>query len=243
MHNSEGTFPVGSQGGDPVPDDCPGIVDIARSARSFLSRAVRFLAGEAGIRQFLDIGTGLPTADNTHEIAQRINPACRIVYVDNDPLVLSHARVLLVGTPEGMTTYLDADVRDPETILAGAARTLDFAEPVALLMLGVMGNVDDDNQAYAIMRRFRDAVSSGSYLALEDGTGAFHASTAAEAARRHEEAGVRYRLRSLEQITRFFEGMDILDPGVVSLPRWRPEPGLGGKPPLLDALCGIARKP
>ena len=135
----------------------PEIVDIARASRAFLARAVRYLAGEAGIRQFLDIGTGLPTADNTHEVAQRVAPDARIVYVDNDPLVLVHARALLTSTPEGATDYIDADLRDPETILAAAARTLDFAQPVALMLMGILGHVADDDEARSIVKRLLDA--------------------------------------------------------------------------------------
>jgi hypothetical protein len=131
----------------------PQIVDVARASRAFLARVVRHLVGEMGIRQFLDIGTGLPTADNTHEVAQRVAPESRIVYIDNDPMVLAHARALLVGTPEGATTYIDADARNPEKILTAAAETLDFTQPIALVLLGVMGNVADTGEAYAIVSR------------------------------------------------------------------------------------------
>src|SRR5215472_4360458 len=147
----------------------PGIRLSARANRAFLARAVRHLAGTEGIRQFLDIGTGLPTANNTHEVAQSIAPGSRIVYVDNDPLVLAHARALLTSTKEGATAYLDADLRDTDEILAKAARTLDFSKPVALTMLGILGQIPDSDRPETIVGKLLDAVSSGSYLALSDG--------------------------------------------------------------------------
>src|SRR6266496_3356023 len=147
--------------GDKVLQVYPEIVEVARVSRAFLGRAVRYLAGEVGIRQFLDIGTGLPTANNTHEVAQRVAPSARIVYVDNDPLVLAHARALLTSSPQGATDYLDADLRDPDRILQGAAETLDFTQPVALMMLGILGYVADYDEARSIVRRLLDALSSG----------------------------------------------------------------------------------
>src|SRR5690242_8203739 len=153
----------------------------AAASRAFLGRVVRFLAGEAGIRQFLDIGTGLPTHGNTHEVAQGIAPGCRVVYVDNDPLVLVHAQALLASTPEGACAYIDADVNDPDSILDEAAGTLDFTRPIGLILLGIMGNVVDDGRASAIVRRLIEAVPSGSYLALNDGTSVVHGSARDEA--------------------------------------------------------------
>jgi hypothetical protein len=150
--------------GDRVRDIYPEIVDIARVSRAILARAVRYLAGEAGIRQFLDLGTALPTADNTHEVAQRVAPESRIVYVDNDPMVLVHARALLTSTPEGATDYIDANVREPNKILQAAGRTLDFTQPVALMMLGILGNVRDTDEARSIVNRLVDAAPSGSCL-------------------------------------------------------------------------------
>jgi hypothetical protein len=236
-------FPADRKVGDEVRTIYPGIVDIARQTRVFLGRAVRFLAGEAGIRQFLDIGTGLPTADNTHEVAQRIAPECRIVYVDNDPLVLVHARALLTSTSEGVCDYIDADVHDPDRILTEAARTLDFTRPIGLMMLGILGNVLDDDAAYAIRDRLIDALPPGSCLALEDGTNIVlpEAATAAEQTR--AEGGDPYRLRSPEQIAQFFHGLELLEPGVVSVSRWRPEATPWELPAEVGALCGVARKP
>ena len=180
-------YAVDRAAGDQYRELFPQIVDAARAARYFLARAVRFLAGEAGVRQFLDIGTGLPTVDNTHEIAQRVAPDSRIVYVDNDPLVLAHARALLTSTPEGTTDYIDADLRDPATILSSATETLDFSQPVGLFLIGVLGHVPDDDEARSIMRRLLDALPSGSYLALADSINVGDAHR--EAARRYNEGG------------------------------------------------------
>jgi hypothetical protein len=214
----------------------PEIVRYARESRAFLGRAVRFLAGEAGIRQFLDVGTGLPTADNTHEVAQRVAPESRIVYVDNDPLVLVHARALLTGTPEGVTAYIDADVREPEKILA-AAETLDFNRPIALMLLGIMGSVADLDEAYTIVRRLTDAVPSGSYLVVKDGT------ISDEDVRFLNEgpAGFGYHNRTPEQIARFLDGLELLEPGVVTVSHWRPD--RRRRPAAVDGFCGVARKP
>src|SRR5438876_8267911 len=153
-------YAVDRAAGDAYVEVFPGIVDVARAGRAFLARAVRYLALEAGIRQFLDVGTGLPTADNTHQIAQRAAPESRIVYVDNDPLILAHARALLTSTPEGATDYIDADLHDPETILREAARTLDFTKPVALMLMGILGHVKDDDEVRSIIKRLMDALPS-----------------------------------------------------------------------------------
>src|SRR6266542_3231274 len=163
-------FAADREAGEQVRQVFPEIVEVARVSRAFLVRAVRYLAGEAGIRQFLDIGTGLPTADNTHEVAQRIAPESRIVYVDNDPLVLVHARALLTSSPEGVTDYVDADLHDPDKILQEAARTLDFTQPIALMLLGIVNFIRDREGPHQIVTRLLDAVPSGSYLALTHAT-------------------------------------------------------------------------
>ena len=223
----------------------PGIVDIARASRGFLTRAVAYLAGEAGIRQFLDVGTGLPTANNTHEVAQRIAPESRIVYVDNDPLVLAHARALLTSTPQGATSYVHADLREPEVILAEAAKTLDFSKPVALMLMGIMGHIEDYDEARAIVRRLLEALPSGSYFALNDGTNVFSKEFAAAQEGYNRSGAVPYVLRTPEQIAGFFEGLELVEPGVVSCPRWRPDPAdaASGPPAELDAFGGVGRKP
>jgi O-methyltransferase involved in polyketide biosynthesis len=234
-------YPVDRAAGDQFRAAFPGIVDVARSSRQFLTRAVRFLAGEAGIRQFLDIGTGLPTADNTHQVAQRVAPDSRIVYVDNDPLVLAHARALLTSTPQGVTDYIDADLREPDKIVQAAAKTLDFEQPSALMLMGILGHIVDDEEARSIVERLLDALPAGSYLALCDGTDTDRAGV--EAQEQYNQSGaVPYRLRSPAQIAGFFEGLELVEPGVVSCPRWRPEPGAGG-PADADAFGGVGRKP
>jgi O-methyltransferase involved in polyketide biosynthesis len=227
--------------GDQVRAIYPEVVEIARASRAFLARAVQHLAGEAGIRQFLDIGTGLPTADNTHDVAQQVDQSCRIVYVDNDPLVLTHARALLTSSAQGATAYIDADVRNPGKILRAAAETLDFARPVALIMLGILGNVADTEEAKAIVARLVSAVPSGSYLVINDGTNTNQAGV--EGAQARSDAGDPYYLRSPAAITRFFDGLELLEPGVVPTPRWRPAPGARDDRPELAVFCGVARKP
>jgi hypothetical protein len=233
-------YPADRSVGDQIKAMLPSIVDVARHSRAFLGRAVRYLAGEAGIRQFLDVGSGLPTADNTHEIAQSVDRTCRIVYVDNDPLVLVQAHALLTSTPEGACAYVDADVRDPDMILAEGRKTLDFDRPVGLMMLGVLGNVADYEEARAILQRLLDALPPGSYLTLNDGTNAIQPEVADAAARLRAEAGDPYHLRTREEITGFFDGLELLEPGVVSTSRWRPD--TRGLPGEVDALCGVARK-
>jgi hypothetical protein len=234
-------FPVDRTAGDQYVEVFPGIVDVARAARQFLTRAVRYLAGEAGIRQFLDIGTGLPTADNTHQVAQAVAPESRIVYVDNDPLVLAHARALLTSTPQGVTDYVDADLREPDKIVRAAAETLDFTQPVALMLMGIMGHLTDDDEAQAIVGRLLEALPPGSYLALYDGTRTSKAFE--EAQEGYDDTGaVPYRLRSPEQIAGFFEGLELVEPGVVPCPRWRPDPTVSG-PAEAEAFCGVGRKP
>ncbi|MGC9539854.1 SAM-dependent methyltransferase [Streptomyces sp. UG1] len=235
-------YPVDEAAGDAFRELFPGITDLARGSRAFLGRAVRHLAGEAGIRQFLDIGTGLPTADNTHEIAQRVTSEARIVYVDNDPLVLAHARALLTSTPQGATDYLDADLHDPQTILREAAKTLDFSRPVALTLMQVSGHIADYDEARSIVRQLLEALPSGSYLAFNDSVDTNEAN--AEATRRYNESGaVPYFLRSPEQLEGFFDGLEVLEPGVVPLAEWRPDPGAGGAPAEVIALGGVGRKP
>ncbi|HEY3869033.1 MAG TPA: SAM-dependent methyltransferase, partial [Actinocrinis sp.] len=203
---------------------------------------VRHLAGEAGIRQFLDIGTGLPTMDNTHQLAQRIAPESKIVYVDNDPLVLVHARALLTSSAEGITNYIDADLREPDAILAEAAKTLDFEQPIALIMMGVLGHIGDDDQARAIVGQLLEALPSGSYLAQCDGTPTNEAYI--EAIRQYARGGgVPYTLRTHDQIASFYEGLELIEPGVVPIPHWRPDAIDVGELPEVDQDGGVGRKP
>ncbi|WP_431783568.1 SAM-dependent methyltransferase [Streptomyces chumphonensis] len=249
-------YEVDRSAGDEIHRLHPGILEYARADRALLGRAVRHLTGEVGIRQFLDIGTGLPTADNTHEVAQHVAPDARIVYVDNDPLVLTHARALLTSTPEGVTDYIDADLHEPEAILEQASKTLDFSRPVAVILLGVAMFVDDTEEAYRIVRRLMDAVPSGSHLLLSHTITAPGFEDVDEAVRFWNSVGTpKLKQRTPEQITGFFEGLDLLEPGVVSCSRWRPAPAVapapGGtgapeQPELPEEVafyCGVARKP
>jgi hypothetical protein len=225
-------FAVDRQVGDQVRGMFPIISDVARANRRFLIRAVRFLAGEAGIRQFLDIGTGLPTANNTHEVAQTVAPESHIVYVDNDPLVLVHARALLTSSSQGATDYVDADVHDPDTILTGASQTLDFAQPVAVMMLGILNFVMDTDQARVIVRRLMDAVPAGSYLALTHPTVELGGEMNVEAmAFWNEHAAPPIRARTRAEVARFVEGLELVEPGLVSCSRWRPDASENGAAP------------
>ncbi|MFC7529642.1 SAM-dependent methyltransferase [Actinoplanes sp. GCM10030250] len=224
--------------GDQVRAVFPEIVGAARHTRAFLRRSVTFLAGE-GIRQFLDVGTGLPTADNTHEVAQRAASDAKIVYVDNDPLVLTHARALLTSTPDGVTQYIDHDLRDTGAILEAAARILDFSQPVALMLLGVMGHVEDPAEARRIVQELVAGLPSGSYLAMSDGTAT--SERVIESHRQYNESGaVPYHLREVADFTSFFDGLDLVEPGVVPTPLWRPD---SEDRPAVDGYAGVARKP
>jgi S-adenosyl methyltransferase len=225
-------------------DEFPGIVDIARQVRHFLFRAVRYLVVEAGVRQFLDIGTGLPTANNTHEIAQSMVPQARIVYVDNDPLVLVHARALLTSCPEGATEYVEADVRDPDTILREAAKTLDFTQPIGLMMLGILGHIPDSDNPRAIVRRLLDSLPSGSYLVIDDGADIDPVYVeAVQDFSQNPNSASPYYPRNREQITRFFDGLELVEPGVVSTSQWRPESSPWGDPVEISDYAGVGRKP
>jgi SAM-dependent methyltransferase len=219
----------------------PQVLPGVRANRAFLGRAVRYLADEAGVRQFLDIGTGLPTVDNTHEVAQQTAPDSRVVYVDNDPIVLAHARALLTSTPEGQTAYVDADLRNTEKVLAGAARTLDFGEPVALMLLMILQYIPDHEDPWGIVRGLLDTVPAGSYLVVSDTAADIDAEVVAESARRYNQrlGGVRQTRRTKAEFTEFFAGLDLVDPGVVPLAEWRATPKSGQHIP---AYAAIGRK-
>ena len=246
-------YAVDREVGDEFLEIFPGQADIARHSRAFLGRSVRYLAGEAGIRQFLDVGTGLPTVDNTHEVAQRVAPESRIVYVDNDPLVLVHARALLTSGPKGACDYIDADLRDPDKIIAEASRTLDFGQPVALMMLGILGHIPDEEGPEQILAHMVSVLAPGSYLVINDGTNVMHGQAGGEPvedsararaiARYAEASGAPYYLRTPERIESFFTGFELVDPGVISVSRWRIEAAPFGLPPEVDAFCGVGRKP
>jgi hypothetical protein len=219
----------------------PGMVRLARANRAFLRRMVRYLAGEAGVRQFLDIGTGIPTAGNTHEVAQEVAPECRVVYVDYDPVVLTHARALLASTPEGTTAYIDADLRDTGTVLEKAAHTLDLTEPVAVTMLAVLHAVGDEDDPYAVVAQIMQALPSGSFLAIS------HIASDLEREKLNESrdrvnriSHQQYTHRSHAEVLRFFDGLAMVEPGVVELRHWRPTVETSRVTP---GWCGLGRKP
>jgi hypothetical protein len=219
----------------------PVMGDVAHASRAFLRRVVRYLAGEAGIRQFLDIGTGIPTAGNTHEIAQQVAPECRIVYVDHDPMVLVHARALLRSSPEGVTSYIDADARDPGKIIAGAQDTLDFSEPVAIVMIDVLNFIEGTREVGAIIRTLLDAVPSGSYLALMQP--AVDEDLLIAQRRWNQISPVRVWLRDRDEVASWLTGLDLAAPGIVDVDKWRPADGDPEYPDGMPLYGAVARKP
>ena len=213
----------------------PGMAHLARANRAFLGRVIRYLAGEVGMRQFLDVGTGIPTASNTHQVAQEVAPECRVVYVDYDPVVLSHARALLTSTPEGATDYIDADLRNPGDILEQAARTLDFTKPIAVTMLAILHAIGDDEDPYGIVAQIMAAVPSGSYLAISHLPSDLEPKLAESRDRVNRISHQQYTHRSHAEVLRFFDGLQMVEPGLVELRKWRPTiestrmtPGWGG---------------
>ena len=235
-------YAVDRELGDQIAAAYPIIVDIAQADRAVLNRAVRYLAGEAGVTQFLDIGTGLPTTNNTHEVAQRVAPEARIVYVDYDPLVLVHARALLTSGAEGATDYIDADLRDTETILREAGKTLDFSRPVVLMLSGILAHLPTVEEARTVVGRIMDALPAGSYLVVVDGA---NTNQELNDVMRiwNESANPPYAMRSPEEIASYFDGLELVEPGLVDVTRWRPEVDPSELPPTLDNLIGVGRKP
>ncbi|MEV0390137.1 SAM-dependent methyltransferase [Nonomuraea sp. NPDC050643] len=235
-------FQVDREAGETLLRLFPDFAMVARLQREFLIRAVRYLVREAGIRQFLDIGTGLPTANNTHEVAQGLAPESRVVYVDNDPIVLVHARALLTSSPEGATDYIEADVRRPDLILQGAAKTLDLTRPVAVMMLSIVGQVTDEDDPRGIISQLLEPLVPGSHLALSDGTNTNPALMEAVNGYNKNAANT-YQLRGPERIAGFFAGLELVHPGVVPTPEWRPDPDRWDEPRnVVSAVCGVARK-
>jgi hypothetical protein len=226
----------------------PGLRTSMRSNRAFMQRVGRFLADECGIRQFLDIGTGIPTSPNLHEVVQGIAPDARIVYTDNDPIVLAHARALMTSTKEGRTAYVHADLREPEAILAAPQlrATLDLDRPVALLAIAVLHFIADDDEANTVLGTLVDALPSGSYLAVSTGTADFDPEPLAGVVQAYESNGEVMRLRTQAQVERFFDGLELLEPGVVQAHKWRPDDmarGLVKQDTDVAMYCGLGRKP
>ncbi|WP_320066206.1 SAM-dependent methyltransferase [Micromonospora sp. RTGN7] len=243
-------FQADRDSGDEMAAAFPTIRVTALENRRFLQRVAGYLAREAGMRQFLDVGTGIPTADNTHEVAQSITPQARVVYVDNDPIVLAHARALLTSAPEGATAYIDADLRDPEKILAhpDLRRTIDLGQPVALMLVAILHFLPDPDDPYALVRRLMDALPSGSYLAASHATHDHlpqELVEKAQAATRSGGPGGVLSLRSLAEITRFFDGLEVIEPGIVSVAEWCAEQEPQPRPSVVDVSMygAVARKP
>jgi SAM-dependent methyltransferase len=224
----------------------PGMAAGMRANRALMRRMTAYLAGEAGVRQFLDIGTGLPTSPNMHEIAQRIAPRARVVYVDNDPIVLAHARALLASGPQGACAYIAADAREPEKILADPrlADTLDLSEPVALMLFGVLHFLPDDDDPQGIVARLLGALPSGSYLAVQHPTADFYPpGTGAQGA--YRSAGIPFQYRGRQEFARFLDGLELVEPGIVPMTEWRTdlEPGPQPSPAEAGGYAALARKP
>lgn len=234
-------YAVDRSAGDDYCRIFPEMRQVARASRDFLGRTIRYLAREVGITQFVDIGTGLPTMDNTHQIAQRVHPDARIVYVDNDPLVIATARALMTSGPRGTTDYVHADLRDPKAVLAAVDHTLDLARPVGLILSGVLGHVADYREAGDIVRTLLEPLSPGSHLSASDG--ATGRPAFAEAQSLYNRTGaVPYHLRTHAEIAGFFDGLELVEPGVVSCPLWRPPPGARPGRADLEIVGGVGRK-
>ncbi|CAM5519963.1 SAM-dependent methyltransferase OS=Streptomyces tendae OX=1932 GN=GUR47_12630 PE=4 SV=1 [Streptomyces tendae] len=223
----------------------PRVPVMARVNRAFMHRATRWLAGH-GTRQFLDVGTGIPTEPNLHQVAQEIAPDARVVYCDNDPIVLAHAAALLRGTPEGETEYLQADVRDPDAVLEGAGKILDFDRPVALSLVALLHFVPDEDGAHDLVRRLLDALPSGSRLVMTHATADFTPEESRAATEKLRAAGVTLALRSREEFARFFTGLELVEPGVEVPHLWHPElgdPVAGQDDGIIPGYGAVARKP
>ena len=215
----------------------------ARENRAFLGRAVRYLVAEAGIRQFLDIGTGIPSANNTHEVAQSVAQDSRIVYVDNDPIVLTHARALLTSDPVGATDYIDADLREPEQILAGAAQVLDYGRPVAVMLMAILQHLHTEDDPYKVVAALMAAMPPGSYLALSHPAKDINAEAMAKMAETlNKMMAEKVTFRDRPEVARFFEGLELVEPGMVQASKWRPATDAEAASPAA-LWAGVARKP
>lgn len=239
-------YPVDKAAGDAYATLSPGAFDLARSARAFLVRAVRYTAADLGVRQFLDCGSGLPSHSPTHEVAQGVAPESRVVYVDHDPLVLAHARALLESNPRGGTDYIEADLYKPGALLDIARTKLDFSQPIAIMLMGVMGHIgnpfqDDDRVGRSIVEALKDALPSGGYFVMYEGINTDPEQN--KALEQYNASGaIPYHVREPAQVLRFFDGLELVDPGVVPIHQWHPGPGTVD-PPAVPALGGIGRKP
>jgi trans-aconitate methyltransferase len=236
-------FAADREAGEQALKSYPQLAEAVRSNRAFLARAVGFLTGPTGVRQFLDIGTGIPSADNTHEVAQREAPDSRIVYVDNDPIVLLHAQTLLRSTAAGACDYIQADLRDPARILSEAGRTLDFGQPVALMLLAILQFIPDDADPWGLVAQLMAPLPPGSYLVVSHPTDDFNPNRQGESIQRYNErVAEQATLRGHDETVRFFAGLELVEPGVVAVAKWRPHSDVeAGRPSSM--WCGVARKP
>ena len=235
-------FAADRAAGDQAIEAFPNIPMSARANRAYQARVVRFLAGEVGIRQFLDIGTGIPTANHTHQVAQAVAPESRVVYVDNDPIVLSHARALLASHPAGATDYVDSDLRDPQKILDGAERLLDFSRPIAVMLMAILQHIDDENDPYAIVATLMDALPPGSYLALSHPASDIDAEAMAKMAIvLNQMIAEKVTFRDRAAVSGFFAGLELVEPGLVQASKWRPASEMEASSPAA-LWAGVARK-
>jgi S-adenosyl methyltransferase len=235
-------FAADRAAGDQAISAFPNIPLSARANRAYQARVVRFLAGEAGIRQFLDIGTGIPTANHTHQVAQSVAPECRVVYVDNDPIVLSHARALLTSHPAGATDYVDSDLRDPQKILNGAERLLDFSRPIAVMLMAILQHIGDEYDPYAIVATLMDAVPAGSYLALSHPASDIDAEAMAKMADvLNQMVAEKVTFRDRAAVSGFFAGLELAEPGLIQASKWRPASEIEAASPAA-LWAGVARK-
>ncbi|MFT2018751.1 SAM-dependent methyltransferase [Streptomyces sp. 796.1] len=218
-------YVVDQEAGDIMTQEWPALPVHMRENRFFMHRAAQYLAREEGIRQFLDIGTGIPTEPNLHEVVQETAPDARVVYVDNDPIVLTHAQALLVSKPQGRTAYIDADMRDPAAILAApeVADTLDLSKPVGLMIIGIVHFLVDEDDAIGIVRRLLDPLPSGSFLAMTIGTADFAPAEVGKVASEYERRGMPMRLRTRPEAEAFFAGLDLVEPGITQVHHWKPD--------------------
>jgi hypothetical protein len=236
-------FAADREAGDRVLAAAPGLRMRVRASRRFLVRAVRYLVAEAGVAQFLDIGTGIPSANNTHEVAQALNPRARVVFVDNDPIVFTHATSLLTGTSEGATDFVLADLRDPQAILEASRRTLDHGQPIAVLLMGVLHLIQDSEDPWAIVARVMAAVPTGSYLAISHPALDIGPHQREAQQRYNERVSTPQTLRERSDVARFFTGLDLITPGLVQVHQWRPDPDDDVPSDFASAHAGLARKP
>ena len=235
-------FAADRAAGDQAIEAFPNIPMSARANRAYQARVVRFLAGEVGIRQFLDIGTGIPTANHTHQVAQAVAPESRVVYVDNDPIVLSHARALLASHPAGATDYVDSDLRDPQKILDGAERLLDFSRPITVMLMAILQHIDDENDPYAIVATLMDALPPGSYLALSHPASDIDAEAMAKMAIvLNQMIAEKVTFRDRAAVSGFFAGLELVEPGLVQASKWRPASEIEAASPAA-LWAGVARK-